>query len=86
MNNPVPLKVRPETVLGIHPDVLKAFGEAVDRILTNMDEVSASLDIISLYFERKGLKEELFTEDELKGDGSTGSPTPDSPTKESPSP
>lgn len=67
MQGPEKLKVRPETVLGVHPEVLKAFGEVIDRIVTDLDEITECMNVCALYFERKGIKEELFTEDEVQG-------------------
>lgn len=75
MQGPQKLKVRPETVLGVHPEVLEAIGKVIDRIVTDLDEINYSMDVISLYFERRGIKEELFTEEELREENGEAGPS-----------
>jgi hypothetical protein len=40
----------------------------LQALLDQMSEAAGSLSIISLYFEKKGIEEKLFTTDDLTGD------------------
>lgn len=39
--------------------------ELVERALEQLSDIAASVSIIALYFEKKGIEEKLFTESEL---------------------
>lgn len=70
MNEKQPNKlIMPEGVasVGAVKNITEAYMKSILAIPEMLSEISESLSLISLYFERKGIAESLFTKEELDG-------------------
>lgn len=61
----VPLKVQ-------QIDKNETYLQGLADVLNMVDEIAGSLSVIALYFERKGIQEALFTQEELDSQGEEG--------------
>jgi hypothetical protein len=55
------------TAQGPVMDIIEAQAKAMLAIPEWLADIAASLSVIALYHEKKGLQENLFTEEELEG-------------------
>lgn len=49
-------------------DITSAYVQAVVSLPEILDSIAASLEVLALYFEKRGIEEKRFTEEDLRGD------------------
>jgi hypothetical protein len=73
--------VMPEGISAVDPvmDIQEAYvrsimalPEVLQHILDELQDMNGNLGVLALYFEKKGLKDELFAEEDLQGEEDAG--------------